>query len=263
MKTKFVRMFQTVVFMVGLFIWSGVVQALEIRLTMYADGKSCPANCDAHVVFDNPSTGTKLNGTEFAHTPSSTDTSYKKCTQNTECEICIASGRKQCFTVMYRGAGPSKNTFDFTPAFFEARCQNTEGLPSLKKKCDELIRDAAALKNRINCIRTSEHVACKDLMTRAKAQQETDLVSYQQCKSLGAAQFNNTKPVAQRRSSDCAYEAKGTGGPNSKGVTWKKLLPGACYVGSYVGRDGLDCCSGNVMADGHLGRECRAFYPAY
>lgn len=257
METKLVQIFRGIILMLGVFIWSFGVHASEIRLTMYADGKSCPANCDAHVVFD-----AKLNGTEFAHTPTSTTASYSKCIKGTECEICIASGRTQCLIVMYRGAGPSKNTFDFTPAFFEARCLNTDGYPSLKMKCDELIQDAAALKNRINCIRTPEHVTCKDLIAQVKAQHETDLVSYEQCRSLGAAQFNKTKPAAQQRSGDCAYEARGTGGPNSKGVTWKKLLPGACYPGSYVGRDGLDCCSGNLMADGHLGYECRKFYPA-
>src|SRR5687767_14716582 len=43
-------------------------------------------------------------------------------------------------------------------------------------------------------------------------------------------------------------------------VTWKKLLPGVCRPGTFVGRNGLDCCSRNLSADGPLGAECIRFY---
>ena len=48
--------------------------AIAMRLTMYDDGRSCPANCDAHVVFHSDD-----NGTPNAHLPGSDG----KCTPRT------------------------------------------------------------------------------------------------------------------------------------------------------------------------------------
>ena len=42
--------------------FAGTATAEEIKLTIYDDGKSCPAGCDAHVVFHQ-----SMNGTELAH----------------------------------------------------------------------------------------------------------------------------------------------------------------------------------------------------
>ena len=39
--------------MLLLSLFSSSSQAFTIRMTMYDDGRSCPANCDAHIVFDN------------------------------------------------------------------------------------------------------------------------------------------------------------------------------------------------------------------
>lgn len=237
-------------------LWTQGAYGSDVRITIYADGKSCPANCDAHVVFDKD-----LNGTEFAHAPYSDSLAYTKCTKNSSCEICFSSNRQQCIVVMYRGAGPSKNTFDFTPAFFELHCTKTNELPSLEKKCDELRKGASVLKGRINCIRNTDHDLCEDLMAQAQALRDADLLNYQRCNLIGAAQFNKTQPTRQQRSKDCAYEAHGTGGPNSKGTTWRKLLPAACHPNAFVGRDGLDCCTGNRLTDGGFSLECRPFYP--
>lgn len=82
-------------------------QAETIRLTVYDDGRACPGNCDAHVVFRED-----LNGSDFAHIPG---TQKGKCVDGQKCEICIESGRKQCLEVTYRGAGPTGKTLGSTP----------------------------------------------------------------------------------------------------------------------------------------------------
>lgn len=231
--------------------------AATVRMTMYDDGKSCPGSCDAHVVFDPT-----MNGTEFAHLPSAKVKPFGACVKDSDCEICLESGLKQCLVVMYRGAGPSKNTFDLTPAFYQGRCALTDIPALLQTKCKELDKAASGLKDRINCIKDADNLACKALMNSARLKQRDDTVIYDKCRSEGEARFNKDKPKAQRRANACAYEFEGTGGPNSKGTHWRKLLPGACREGTYVGRDGLDCCSGNTLSDGSLGLECRAFYPS-
>jgi hypothetical protein len=230
--------------------------AAEIRLTIYDDGLSCPGDCDAHVVF-HPS----LNGTEFAHDPATLTAPFAPCVNGKPCRICLESGGAQCLTVTFRGAGPSRMTFDLTPKFYEQACAGEVALPPLAAKCRELSRAAAGLAGRVNCLRTPEVPVCTARMATARAAQEADRPLFEQCKAEGEARFNAGRPVTEQRSNACAYERKGTGGPNSRGVTWRRLLPGACRPGTFVGRDGLDCCSGSPLADGPLGAECRAFYP--
>jgi hypothetical protein len=118
---------------------------------------------------------------------------------------------------------PYRKTFDFTPAFYEQQCPQSS-------------------------------------MSIAKERQAADRPLYEQCKNVGETQFNRGRPIAHQRSIGCAYEKRGTGGPNSKGKTWKRLLPGACRDNTFVGRDGLDCCNGNPISDGPLDIECRGFY---
>lgn len=237
-------------------LWESNANAATLRLTMYADGKSCPGGCDAHVVFDN-----RLNGTQFAHAPTSTHSPYRSCLVGLECEICLKPGLEQCLKVMYRGEGPTKNTFDLTPAFYESRCRTADAPALLQSKCLELENTSLKLKDRVNCIKNAEHSLCKRVMSKAQLMQSIDLPLYEKCKKLSQTQFNRGKPVLWQRSNECAYEYKATGGPNSKGIIWRKLLPGACRAGTYVGRDGLDCCSGSLFADGSLYQECKAFYP--
>ncbi|GAB7549425.1 hypothetical protein [Cupriavidus sp. 8B] len=227
-----------------------------VRITMYDDGKSCPGGCDAHVVFEPA-----LNSTQYAHAPSSQSAPFKACVNGANCEICLLPGLEQCLTVTYRGAGPGKRTFDFTPAFFESRCKDADAPDLLKAKCQELESAAASLRNRLNCFASPENAACKAIMDDAKAKQAADLPVYEACKKATEKVFNKGKPKSQQRSNDCAYEAIATGGPNSKGTKWRRLMPGACRTGTYVGRDGLDCCSGSTLRDGPLGVECKAFYP--
>ena len=78
---------------------------------------------------------------------------------------------------------------------------------------------------------------------------------------LPAPAFNREYAAApaMQRSLNCAYERRGTG-RNSKGDTWRPLLDRACGPGTYAGRDGLDCCTGSLMAAAMLGRECRHFF---
>lgn len=227
-----------------------------VRLTMYDDGLSCPSECDSHVVFD-----ASMNGTEFAHDPNSANGAFQRCSPGKACRLCIEPGVRECFVATYRGGGPAPNTFDLTPAFFEENCASLQHLAALKDKCSEIAAAAERLKDRINCIRDPGAVACRSIMDAAIAARDQDRAAFEECKKVGEATFNSARPASEQRSLACAYEAVGTGGPNSKGVHWRKLLPGACRPDTFVGRDGLDCCSGKPFADGPLGLECGKFYP--
>ncbi|WP_435456593.1 hypothetical protein [Variovorax sp. LT2P21] len=227
-----------------------------MRLTIYDDGLSCPNNCDAHVVFSSP-----LNGTEFAHNPATPHKPFSKCTKGGTCRLCIESGGKQCLEAVYRGGGPAPMTFDFTPAFYAAACEGTPLQGRLAAKCAELRKAAKALEGRLNCIAEPNAEACKELIATARKAKSDDMPRYKECIAVGETTYNNGRANEEHRSNRCAYELHGTGGPNSKGTSWRKLLPGACRAGTFVGRDGLDCCSGNLFADGPVGLECRSFYP--
>lgn len=225
------------------------------RITIYSDGDSCPGGCDAHVVF-HPS----MNGTAYAHAPGS-EAAPSKCQNGSPCRVCLDADATACLEVTYRGAGPHRGTFDFTPAFFIERCPST-GLPRpLREACDALQAAADALAGRVNCIQDPSHARCAALMTAAEEARDRDLPLYEQCRREGEEVFSRGRPQAEQRSLGCAYEKFGTGGPNSKGATWRRLLPAACPAGTFVGRDGLDCCTGVTLVDGPLGRECRGFYP--
>lgn len=228
-------------------------QAETIRLTLYSDGLSCPSNCDAHVVFSN-----ELNGTQYAHQPG---TQYNKCVRDEQCRICIQSGERQCIQTIYRGVGPGKMTFDFTPAFYQDACAGNPAQPAMATKCIELKNAAKRLEGRVNCITTPNEAPCIDIIARAKAAHELDLPKLQQCRAMGQDIYNRGNPPTEKRRNNCTYEYKGTGGPNSRGTTWRKLLPAACRAGTYRGRDGLDCCAGDTIEDGPMGLECIGFYP--
>ncbi|HBP6526345.1 TPA: hypothetical protein L6A81_11955 [Pseudomonas aeruginosa] len=227
-------------------------QAETIRLTVYDDGLSCPGGCDAHVVFDD-----ELFKTGFARLPG---TENSRCVENEKCEICIESGRKQCLEVTYRGRGPTKKTYDLTPAFFREACANTPTQPALAAKCRELQRDAQSLDGRINCIATPGHAKCIEMIANAKTAQDLDRPKYEQCVSVGEDNYNQGKPASEKRANDCTYEFLRTG-HNRNGVIWRKLLPAACRAGTYVGPYGTDCCNGFPFEDGPKGKECEFYYP--
>lgn len=231
-------------------------RAVRMTLTIYDDGRSCPGGCDAHVVMDPAN-----NGTPNAYLPTSPAGAFRRCVVGQECKICFDADPQSCMTVMYRGNGPHRDRFDFTPAFYEQNCSRP-GIPrALAAQCASLRAQARRLEGRLNCFQTPEHPRCAGVMAQARQRQAQDKPIYEACLSQTEARFNRGRPVAERRSNDCAYEQRGTGGPNSRGRRWRRLLPGACREGTFVGRDGLDCCSGSLFHDGPLDVECRNFYP--
>jgi hypothetical protein len=225
----------------------------DAKLTIYDDGLSCPASCDAHVVFK-----ASLNGTAHAHLPG---TSEDPCINGRDCEVCFTHDGRQCITVMYRGGGPGEHTFDFTPSFYQQWCELADIPDRLEQQCGKLREAAASLDGRVNCIAQPDHALCAEMMATAQQAQLADRAIYEECKRVGQSAYNAGRPRAEQRAHGCAYEAESNGGPNSNGLTWKRLMPGACRHGTFVGRDGLDCCSGIPMADGPLGIECRIYYP--
>lgn len=230
-----------------------VAQAETIRLTVYDDGRSCPGDCDAHVVFDDA-----LNRSDFAHLPG---TQKGECIKGQKCEICIESGRKQCLEVTYRGRGPTKKTFDLTPAFFRDACATPPTQPALGAKCKELKKDGQALEGRVNCIANPGHAKCVEMIAHAKAARDLDEPKYEQCVRVGEEKYNQGKSKSEQRANTCTYEFLSNGGPNSHGTRWRKLLPGACREGTFVGPYGTDCCNGFPFEDGPKGAECKFYYP--
>lgn len=165
-------------------------------------------------------------------------------------------------SAMYRGAGPDVGRFDFTPACYEDNCSRSDLPAAFSKQCRSAKPTIEILKQQINCIAEPDHEKCAALMSAAARRKAADDLLYDECKRLGEDAFNRrhgTEPAMQR-SNDCAYEKRPTGGPNSMGQKWRRLLDGACRSGNFVGKNGLDCCSGNLFATAMLGSECRGFF---
>ena len=231
-------------------------QATMMTATVYDDGRSCPNNCDAHVVFS-----AKHNGTGHAFATTSTRLKPAKCVVGQPCRICFAADDASCMTAAYRGEGPHAGRFDFTPAFLEQNCPKAPLPKQFAALCQSAEPRAAQLSKLVNCIAQPDHEKCKPIMSAAVARKAADDVLYVECKKMGEAAFNKKHAAdpAVQRSNDCAYESAPTA-KNSKGQTWRRLLDGACRPGTYAGRDGLDCCSGSVLAAALLGPECRHFF---
>jgi hypothetical protein len=231
-------------------------QAQNMIPTTYDDGKSCPNNCDAHVVF-HPS----VNGTRNAFDPSSSRESPRKCVKGQLCKICFSQQADSCMLAMYRGAGPDVDRFDFTPAFYEENCSKPQLPLAFARKCRTAEAAIANLRTQINCIEQPTHEKCRPMMDVVVRRKAADDLLYAECKQMGEAAFNQkykTRPAVQR-SNDCEYEKLSTGS-NSHGQRWRRLLDGTCNAGSYVGKDGLDCCSGSLFSTALLESECRGFY---
>lgn len=232
-----------------------VPQALVMMPTVYDDGKACPHDCDAHVVFD-----ASHNGTRNAYDPASVRSDPRKCTIGQKCVICFSEADSSCIQATYRGSGPPKNRFDLTPAFFEENCGRS-GLPApIAAICREAIPQVETLRTRLNCFQNPTHPRCKDLMERVAGRKAADEVLYAKCKSLTEPVFNRKYKdrVAMQRFDDCQYELLRRGGTPRK--RWHLLLDGACRPGTYVGKDGLDCCSGNLYQTALLDSECKLFF---
>lgn len=232
--------------------------ARDMKLTIYDDGISCPGGCDSHVVMN----GTD-NGTRFAFSPDSTRQNPDKCVNGSECRICFGEADDSCMTAVYRGGGPPAGTFDFTPAFYDEHC-DTPGIPqALTTQCRALAGAIASLDYdvRINCFVEDEHAKCVSVLAAAKEAQAADGPKRERCLELGEAVYNAQVGANERRSNACNYSDLRLGGPNSAGVKWRILLPGACRPGTFVGRDGLDCCSGSARFVASVHPECSTFYP--
>lgn len=233
-----------------------VPPAVNMTPTVYDDGKSCPNNCDAHVVF-HP----RHNGTANAYDPSSSRAAPARCVVGRPCRICFSASEASCMLATYRGAGPPPGRFDFTPAFYEENCPKADLPEAFTKQCLSARPAVQVLSQKINCVMTPEDPKCTTVIGAASRRKAADDTLYSECQTLGEAAFNRRHQGEPRlqRSNGCSYERFGTG-RNSRGVTWRRLLDGACRPGTYAGRDGLDCCSGSLYAAALLGRECRQFF---
>lgn len=232
-------------------------QAKKMRSTIYDDGKSCPGGCDAHVVFDSSN-----NGTRYAFAPSSTRKAPQKCKNGDICTICFSEDDASCMQALYRGNGPHIDAFDFTPPFYEANCDK----PNLPKEfagvCTTLKTGSRRYEGLVNCILTPDDKRCASVIEPAKKRKQIDDPIYAECVKMGTKAFNAQfpgRPEKQRMNGDCGYEKLKTG-RNSKGRTWHRLLDGACRPGTYVGKDGTDCCTGSIYAAAGLVTECNLFF---
>lgn len=232
-------------------------QVRNMLVTFYDDGKACPGGCDSHVVFDD-----SHNGTKNAFKPGSTRDRPEKCRVGETCMICFSAAADSCLEIMYRGSGPPVGKFDLTTTFLKENCERTDLPQILRSECRALQPRVEVLKRNINCFEEPDNVKCRVLIADGNARQLKDTPVYDECLQLGEKKFNlkYAGQKSKQRSLGCSYEKFGTG-RNSRGTTWKKLLPGACRVGTYVGRDGLDCCSNNLYGAAKLGTECSAFFP--
>jgi len=232
--------------------------ALVFAPTIYGDGASCPGGCDAHVVF-----APQHNGTRNAFAPPLANrTAPQRCVNGEPCMICFDDADASCIEALYRGAGPPAQRFDFTAAFFAERCSAPDLPIALQRKCASFSATAARYlgADGIYCVAQPEHPLCAERIAAAEAERQADRAPYEACRADPAA-FNASQPsTATRRAHQCTYSHELTGGPNSRGVRWRRLMPAACPAGSYVGRDGLDCCDRNAMTSlGGYGRECAIF----
>lgn len=232
--------------------------ALVFEPTIYGDGASCPGGCDAHVVFR-----AEHNGTRNAFAPPLANRAApQRCVNGQPCMVCFDDSDASCIEATYRGGGPPRQRFDFTAAFFAQHC-GRETLPAaLARKCASF---AAGAANRLGadgiyCVAQPEHPLCAARIATARAEQDTDRPAYDACRADPAAYNARQATTATRRAHACTYSHEMTGGPNSNGVRWRRLMPAACPAGSFVGRDGLDCCDANATVSlGGYGRECAIF----
>jgi len=242
-------------FAVTLVFLAAPVSAQQMRLTIYDDGLSCPGDCDAHVVINQAD-----NGTRFAFRPGSVRTAPQKCQVNEDCTICFGASDNSCMTARYRGGGPKAGTFDFTPAFYEENCPRNDIPTALRQQCTSLDRAVTqrGYHARTNCFAAPDHEKCSAAIAAAGAAREADLPKFARCREFGEQAFNaqQTNP-REKRSNNCAYSQLQLGGSGR----WRLLLPAACREGSFVGRDGLDCCNSNTRFAASVHPECTAFFP--
>jgi hypothetical protein len=230
----------------------------EMRLTIYDDGLSCPGGCDAHFVA-NPAD----NGTRFVSDPSRPRTSPAACVPGRPCRVCFSDADASCMTALYRGGGPSRGTIDATPAFYAANCGRAGVPAALAAQCTSLDRAVArsGYDHKVNCLAGAADPRCAPILAAAAAPAAADATRLASCSSLGQARYNSRQSDPRlRRSNGCLYSQMSLGGPNRRGTRWRILLPAACRPGTYVGRDGLDCCSADLRFAASTHPECSGFF---
>lgn len=233
--------------------------AQKMQATMYDDGLACPGNCDAHVVF-----APRHNGTRNAFAPPLDNRNNPtKCSNGDDCIICFEEDESSCIVVRYRGNGPHQGRFDFTPAFFTENCNRSELPPQFDAKCKDLENRVRRLgyDERVNCFASKSVASCAAILESAIRRKAEDSPERTACIRNGQKAYNYLQTDQRKqRSHGCNYEKYGTGGPNSLGQTWRRLLPAACRENTFVGRDGLDCCSNDRFAAAALHPECSIFF---
>jgi hypothetical protein len=231
------------------------VHARDFTLTIYDDGKACPGNCDAHVVFYQTE-----NGTRYAYLPTSSRTAPKACIKDQPCTICFSDADNSCMTALYRGGGPKPGRFDFTPAFYQQNCPRSDIPDALRSACKEMGSAASSLgyDKRTNCIAKPDDPKCVSLIDAAKKAQKEDGPKRDACIAQGEDTYNAKQTDAkEERALDCNYSKLNLGG----GGRWRKLLPAACRAGTYVDPNGLDCCTADIRFDAVNHPECWSFFP--
>ena len=240
------------------FVGPGQQTRPAMKMTIYDDGLSCPGNCDAHVVMSS-----KDNGTASASDPLRPREEHVACTVGKSCRICFDANDASCMVATYRGNGPPAGTFDFTPAFYRENCGKA-GIPAaLAVKCASLdaIAKTKGYLGATNCIATPGEPICAAIIAAANAKRIADEPVFQACLADGQSAFNKKRADrSTRRANDCSYSEASTGGPNSKGVRWQVLMPAACRPGTYVGKDGTDCCTSDARYDAQVDPECSGFF---
>lgn len=235
---------------------AGAEPASEMQITGYDDGVACPGGCDAHVVFHDVH-----NGTAAASDPASDRSAPRPCGRGRGCRVCFSADDASCLTAVYRGNGPGPGRLDFTPRFFAERCAE-EGQPAaLERHCAYLARQAAELAGRIDCFATPDHERCASTMREAVRRKLDDEARFLECRAIGEVAWNarHAEQPELQRSVACAYERQATA-QGADGSRWTRLLDGACPPGSFAGRDGTDCCSGDRWSTAVTWPECGAFF---
>jgi hypothetical protein len=243
---------------------SWAADPMSVELTTYDDGWSCPADCDAHVVFSDLHNGTRNAFLPAAGAdPFANRASAAQCAEGKECAICFEENAESCIVAIYRGNGPPKGRVDATPAFMKEWCDKASQPAAVAKECKRLKANAAKFSGRINCIAEPGRAECRSKMEAAAAAKAADLPEFRKCEQLGRKKYNQQQPeLSLERSANagCAYfeNQKKT---NSNGVSWQMLSPGACRGSFFVGPNGTDCCSKDPMQAAVDFIECKFFYP--
>jgi hypothetical protein len=174
--------------------------------------------------------------------------------------ICFNGSDKSCIEVLYRGGGPAKDAFDFTPAWYKAHCADSSLPSALLSACRAYDTQVKTISKGKNCLEDKEDPVCRTILDEAKRVKEADQKEYQLCKQEGEAAYNaRQSDLTKKRTLDCAYSYLATG--SNGHMNWRKLLPAACREGAYVGPNGTDCCTADPAQAAVDINECRKFYP--